>query len=274
MMEKKKYVQVDLFMFAYIPDWYKKLDELADMAMPEPWKFKEPYGQSANTNTPILERYIREIFRLLATAYNAATDQWEEQNALHISNRNACFNTGLFTRDYKPIYAVFEPNKRIDSILYWHFSGFADENSTLVKYIAPLPKSPLLFIPNKQRYNPGWMIRINARHILEDSDNQERIPEELRGISYLPFLLETAAELGRRRAMLEPSLVVPQLYRGKVQYLIPISFGSVEKVDLAMTLSIKVGYYQGETCLLPWMAYVNARLIGRPTVSWLVKMVE
>lgn len=184
MMDKKMYIQVDLFMFAYIPDWYKKLDELADMAIQEPWKFKEQYGQFTNANTPILERYIKEIFRFLATAYNAATDQWEEQNVLHISRRNACFHTGLFTRDYKPIYAVFEPNKRSDSILKWHFNGFADENSSLLKYVAPLPKSPLSAMPNKPDHNPGWMIRMNVRHMLEDSDNQTRIPESLRRHSF------------------------------------------------------------------------------------------
>lgn len=193
---------------------------------------------------------------------------------MHISNRNACFNTGLFTRDYKPIYAVFEPNKRIDSTLYWHFNGFADENSTLLKYVAPLPKSPLLVIPNKPRYNPGWMIRINARHILEDLDKQQRIPEELRCISYLPLLMETAAEIGRRRTMLEPTLVVPQLYRGRIQYLLPICLADLYKVDLVMTLSIMDGYYQGETCLLPQIAYVNARLIGKPTVSWLTDIIS
>ena len=32
----------DLFDFAYVPDWYGQLEELAQMALPEPWKFRKP----------------------------------------------------------------------------------------------------------------------------------------------------------------------------------------------------------------------------------------
>ena len=30
----------DLFSFAYVPNWYSQLDMLAEMALPEPWRFK------------------------------------------------------------------------------------------------------------------------------------------------------------------------------------------------------------------------------------------
>ena len=32
----------DLFDFAFVPDWYGQLDELAQIALPEPWRFKKP----------------------------------------------------------------------------------------------------------------------------------------------------------------------------------------------------------------------------------------
>ena len=32
----------DLFSFAYVPNWYSQLDMLAEMALPEPWRFKNP----------------------------------------------------------------------------------------------------------------------------------------------------------------------------------------------------------------------------------------
>lgn len=32
-------ISTDLFEFAYVPDWYKQLDELAAMALPESWRF-------------------------------------------------------------------------------------------------------------------------------------------------------------------------------------------------------------------------------------------
>ena len=30
----------DLFSFAYVPGWYRQLDELAELARPEPWRFR------------------------------------------------------------------------------------------------------------------------------------------------------------------------------------------------------------------------------------------
>ena len=273
-MTKKSYLQTDLFLFAYVPDWYDKLEELAKTAIKEPWRFKIPHSQTKNIHTPILERYIREIFRMQATAYNGATDEWEKMNALHISQRCACFHTGLFTQEYKPIYACFEPNRRADSMLEWHLQGFADDNSVWLKHAAPLPKAPLAGKAEMPGYNPGWSIRANMKHILGDSENQSRIPEKLRWIKYLPLLMETAMELGRRQAMIEPGIVVPQMYRGRAQYLLPISLSDPDKPDLAMTLSIMEGYYQGETCLTLQMAYLNARLLGRPIVRWLAELVE
>ena len=35
-------LQPDLFSFAYVPDWYIQLDALAEMALPEPWRFRNP----------------------------------------------------------------------------------------------------------------------------------------------------------------------------------------------------------------------------------------
>lgn len=47
----------DLFSFAYVPGWYLQLDELAELALPEPWRFKRLDYSTKNTDTPILERY-------------------------------------------------------------------------------------------------------------------------------------------------------------------------------------------------------------------------
>ena len=53
----------DLFSFAYVPNWYSQLDMLAEMALPEPWRFKNPIYLTKNPDTPILERYIHTIFK-------------------------------------------------------------------------------------------------------------------------------------------------------------------------------------------------------------------
>ena len=62
-MQGDKMIPTDLFEFAYVPDWYGQLDELAEMALPEPWRFRKPAVETRNTDTPILERYINIIFR-------------------------------------------------------------------------------------------------------------------------------------------------------------------------------------------------------------------
>lgn len=57
-----------------------------------------------------------------------------------------------------------------------------------------------------------------------DEENLERIPAKIRKAKNLPLLFETAVELGRRKAVIEPGRVVPQGYQGRVQYLLPVYF--------------------------------------------------
>lgn len=42
MEETDMILMPDLFSFAYVPNWYSQLDMLAEMALPEPWRFKNP----------------------------------------------------------------------------------------------------------------------------------------------------------------------------------------------------------------------------------------
>ena len=103
---------------------------------------------------------------------------------------------------------------------------------------------------------------------------QLTVPESIRTAWNLPLLLETAVELARRKALTDWSLAVPQMFQGRVQYLLPIHLTNMERPDLAMALSILDGYYIGHTCLTLEMAYQNARLLARPTAGWLTQLVE
>ena len=60
----------DLFEFAYVPNWLDHLDSLVEMAMPESWRFSHPLLPSKNTDTPILERYIKYVFRKQIIDFN------------------------------------------------------------------------------------------------------------------------------------------------------------------------------------------------------------
>lgn len=258
----------DLFTSAYVPSWYIQLDSLADLALPEPWRFHDPSYSTKNPDTPILERYVQIIYKKQAIAYNEQFTQNPEDTEsadqyFHVRNEYACFHTGLYTRRYKPIFACFERNKRLDTTYTWYFRTFADEVSPLLKHVAPLPKKPSYDMALQGvTYNPDWPIRVNVDHILCSPENLDRIPPEIRAAKNLPLLLETAVELARRKAVIEPSIVVAQGYQGRVQYLLPICLLDMEQPDLAMTLTIMDGYYLGNTCLTLEMAYLNARLLA------------
>lgn len=268
-------METDLFDFAYIPDWYGQLEELEGMVLPEPWQFKRPSIETKNQDTPILERYIHIIFRKQSIDYNSAKEKEEAAKYFHIENECACFHTGLYTERYKAIYAFFDRNKRRESMLDWYFRGFCDEVSPRLKYIEPLPERPHYHVTGSgASFNPDWPIRVKVEHILGDEENMGRIPYRIRRAKNLPLLLETAVELARRKAVIEPGIVVPQGYQGRIQYLLPVYLTNMKKPDLAMTLSVMDGYYLGHTCLTLEMAYLNARVISRPMASWLTELVK
>lgn len=265
----------DLFTFAYVPGWYLQLDTLAELALPEPWRFRNPLYATKNPDTPILERYVHTIFRKQAIDFNHEQDLEKLDTHFYVRNEYACFHTGLYNRRYKPIFACFDRNKKLDTTFTWYFRGFADEVSPWMKYIESLPEKPSYHMAQQGvNYNPAWPIRVNVDHILGDPENLERLPAEIREARNLPLLLETAVELARRKAVIEPSIVVPQGYQGRVQYLLPICLTDMDEPDLAMTLTIMDGYYLGNTCLTLEMAYLNARLLARPVAPWLTVLID
>lgn len=99
-------------------------------------------------------------------------------------------------------------------------------------------------------------------------------PPNCKAPAILPLLLETAVELARRKAIVSPGDAVPQIYQQRLQYLLPLCLTDMETPDLAITLRPMDGYYMGYTCLTLEMAYLNARLLARPTAKWLLDLVE
>jgi len=267
-------IPTDLFGYAYIPAWYEQLYELSQLAAPEPWRYKHPTYETQNDQTPILERYINQIFKKQSVEYNGIPLE-EADSVFYIRNEFSCFHTGLYARSYKAIYMCFDRNKRLDTLRQWYFKGFATDDSSWLKYVQPLPQRPAFLLRQEMTYyDPEWRIRVNVDHILGDAENMARLPESIRTAWNLHLLLETAVELARRKALTDWSLAVPQMFQGRVQYLLPIYLTNTERPDLAMALSIMDGYYIGHTCLTLEMAYQNARLLARPTAGWLTQLVE
>ena len=267
-------IRAELFGFAYIPTWFEQLYELSQMAEPEPWRYKQPEHITQNTITPILERYINRVFRQQAVAFNYAPVA-DADRYFYVRNEFACFHTGLYTRKLKNIYMCFERSKRPGAMRRWSFLGFEDDYAACFKYVQQLPERPEHPMrKNMKYYNPDWDVRVNADHILDDPVNMERLPVATRGTLNQPLMLETAVEMTRRKARNDWSLAVPQIFQGKIQYLLPIYLSNSQKPDLAMALSIMDGYYIGHTCLTLEMAYQNARMLARPNASWLTEIVE
>ncbi len=263
-----------IFNYAYIPAWFEQLYNLSQLALPEPWKFKYPSYEMQNEQTPILEKYINQVFRKQSVEYNYAPKQ-QADHIFYARNEFTCFHTGLYTKQYRGIYMCFGRNKRPGTTRKWYLKGFAADDSPLLKYVRPLPQAPTQWARQRANYyNPEWEIRIHADHILGDAENVARLPKKIQGATHLPLLLETAAELARRKARTDWNLAVPQLFLGRLQYLLPIHLLDMEKPDLAMALSIMDGYYIGHTCLTLEIGYLNARMFARPTTGWLARLVE
>ena len=88
----------DLFEFAYVPSWFDHLIALAEMAVPESWRFTNPILPPRNTDTPILEKYVNYVFRkqiIDFNNFNYVSNPEYGDRIFYIRNENACFNTRL-----------------------------------------------------------------------------------------------------------------------------------------------------------------------------------
>lgn len=265
---------IDLFEWAYIPSWTIQLEDLSQRAIQEPWVFKQPVHARKNMTHHILEKYIHTVFRCLALGYISAKSQNEADSYISIRNDFACFHTGLLSKRYRAIYASFEKNKRDGSLREWVMTGFTDCNTGKIKLVDPLPLKPFYQERTAAVYHSEWPIRVNVDHIIDSPDTRIRIPECIRLQPNLSLILEVAVEQARRMAAYIPGTVVPQIYQGRAQFLLPLYFLHPERPDLALTIEPMNGYYIGHTILNLEMAYQNARLLARPTVSWLTTLVD
>ena len=268
-------IDIDLFRFAYVPNWFEHLDHLAQLALPEHWRFKKADEMRKNTRTPILEKYIHAIYRSQVIEYGSNPNQDQKDEIFLIRNEYAVFHTGLLSRYMKPIYGYCERNKREGTVYDWVFRGFMDDSTIPLKFIHPLPRKPYANLqPTAVLYLANLPIRVNVEHIISDPDNMMRLPEWCRTFGNLSLLLETAVETTRRMAEIRPGIIVAQVYQGKIQYLMPICLNDPARPDLAMTIHPMDGYYLCSTCLTLEMAYSNARQLATPAVGWLTQLVE
>jgi len=262
----------DLYDLVWFPngDW---CDELAAAALDENW------DDDGSGRHPILFNYFKYYTR-------RALEEgvWIEATS-PAGTRVSAFDTGLLSRHFEPIYAVFEAN-RDQARQPWVHKEWATPSSPRMRDFDTGALRRALFFsdPAEAVYDPRLPVVPNLEHIIED--NVDRYPLELQENAYLrKAALEHAIQVAAAKARSNWRLAAPQFYwphgedTGRVQLLLPLCLIDPERVDLALVVDRSPSYaeqpaatnacYRAYTVLpLDW-AYGNARLVTRPEAYWL-----
>lgn len=245
-----------LFDYAWIANFYGRIEELKSMAMDENWDYKKhPTGKN-----PILTNYIKHTFIKL----------YEEKKVLEQEGYSV-FNTGLVTDLQEEIFALFQKNKLETATQKWYFIGWRKQSDRDLLKFSQLPDCANYFDENPSGliYDTRLELRPNVEHIIDD--NLERFPENLQKMEkyQLSVLLGGTINDAIRRIRRNYKTAVPQYYKGKLQLLLPICLTSKASADLALVIEKENNIYRASTCLTLDMAINNARLIAKPDDEWL-----
>ena len=244
---------MNLFDFTYCGNYNRQIQNLARIS-PEKWSF----GQSGDNG--ILKGYLENTFRRL---YEEGKVREEKEYAL--------FHTGLFNQYYQPIYAYFVPNVVPDR-QKWYLEGFYTEYYLLKSGIDSLPKrAEYVQDPSELIFDTGLDIIPQYEHIFEETENNQRLPENIRNSVMKVPLFDGALRQTKRMLEADYRTAIPQYYDHNIQFLIPVCLQDPARADLALAcVKTEDGKkYLGRTCLTLKMAYHNARLLAKIHSSWL-----
>lgn len=255
----------ELYKFAYLTDDYQaQIDALFALARPERWDY---LVDPQPNNHQVLRNYINHTFKRLHYLHEKSPTECY----LYQRGKTFCFNTGLFTERFEPIYALFGPNET-GRVAKWKLFGFYKQSAYELNKVYPLPQRANYFDSVRDLlFDTRRELRINIDHILGDEENLKRVPEKYRDTSSLPIKIRAhAIEYAKIRIQENYKAAVPQYFKGKIQFLIPICLDDPAVVDMSLAVRREGGIYSGKTCLTLDMAYNNARLISKPESDWLV----
>ena len=183
----------------------------------------------------------------------------------------AIFNTGLFNRYYQPVYVYFIPNLVPDR-QRWFLEGFYTEYYLLKSGIDSLPKrAEYVQDPAELIFDTTLDILPQYEHIFEETENNQRLPENIRNSVMKVPLFDGALRQTKRMLEADYRTAVPQYYNHSIQFLVPVCLQNPANADLALAcVKTEDGKkYLGRTCLTLKMAYHNARLLAKIHSSWL-----
>lgn len=237
-----------------------KLQELSELAEEENWT-------SANS-----DKHNNILYSYLVHTFNRAFELGNEYVVINDDEKYACFNTGLLTENGEDIICLFNTFDSSDEY-HWHLYGFRKVSDwDFLAEFSITPKVPHYFSnPADLYFDPNKELVKNLDHILDD--NFSRFSESLqaKGKSYIHALLNNALDLTITKCKRNYRIVVPQYYRGKVTYLLPVTID-----DELMSLAVESinGRYRVNTIFTLDMAYKNARLLMKPEVDWITSITK
>lgn len=242
----------------FMPRRDDRLDELATLAEPEDWDYRNTLN---DFHKPVLFNYLKYTYKRLA----------EEDKIVIADDGSAiAFNTGLVTPSQVAIFCYCQKNFLQDKTTEWHFTAWRRKGEYDLTRFSTLPEMAHYFSdPSSLVLDTRRDFRINTDHII--SENKERFPEPYRSMLdfQLSNFLNGAISSARERVKRNYKTAIPQYYRGQVQLLLPLCLSRPDIADLALVIESHDAFYRAATCLTLDMAYNNARQLARPDRDWL-----
>lgn len=238
----------------YCGDFNQKVSELAKLS-PENWNV------SGKTDNGILKNYLQYTYKKLI-----------EDNRIMAESTYELFNTGLFTEYFEPIYAYLVPNTA-GGKQPWYLKEFCTPYDLGEQGINKFPERANYFEdPSLLVFDAKCEINVQYKHIIEDPNNQMRIPTQIKNEKNVHLILKGAIDTMKSKVTANYKIAVPQYYNGNIQLLLPLCLVDPDIPDIALvvTKNKSGNFYQGHTCLTIEMAYNNARLIAKPDSNWLI----
>jgi cold shock CspA family protein len=257
----------ELYRFAQFPPRMHWLARLAELAEHEDWSTAPEHADDADV-APILHAYLANTFAKL----KEQADRGEHTIAhTHRDGRRwACFDTGLITTEQQHIYAVFEENRN-PQLAPWLWRDFCTPNDHLLPKPDDLPDRATYVQDSRQLvYDPRRDLALDHERIL--TNHLQRFPQALRTTpTRARAALSRAASHLKDRVQQHPEIAVAQYWRGHIQLLLPLCLHHPTTPDLALVLEADrdTNTYHASTVLPLSTAYINARLLTRPTPTWL-----
>ena len=224
-------------------NWNKYTEQLSQIADKENW------SNNTYPNNGILANYIVKTY-----------DKLTSEKKIVIGQDYALFNTGLFNKYFDPIYA-YQTGAEISFLTGYELSsiGIMDRPGRANYF-----ENPELLL-----FDWHYPIDVYYKHILDDENNKNRLPQEFLNSDNKINIINDALDTMKKQVSANYKLAIPQYYEGKIQLLLPVCLMSDNKPDVAIAVTKKNNCYQGHTCLTLDMAYNNARLIAKPEYNWL-----